>query len=107
MAEIYCLHGQKVKALEEFKKYVNLIVRFLCGEIEYLQNDSYLDRLDVWFKKSLLDGNFSREKGTVYNTLLMAFEASQFELLKEEEAFIDLKKMVNEEAWIWREDANG
>lgn len=96
MAEIYCYHGEKENALEQFEKYVNLIVRFLRGEIEYLQNDSYLDRLNVWFKKSLLDGNFSREKGTVYTTLLMAFETSQFELLKEEEAFIELRKMVKE-----------
>lgn len=94
MAEIYCYHGQKVKALEQFEKYVNLVVRFLRGKIGYLQNDSYLDRLDVWFKKSLLDGNFSREKGTVYNTLLMAFEASEFSILKEEEAFKVLRKKV-------------
>ena len=96
MAEVYCYHGEKTKALEQFGKYVNLIVRFLRGEIAYLQNDDYLDRLDVWFKKSLLDGNFSREKGTVYNALLMDFEMPQFELLKEDEAFIELRKMVSE-----------
>ncbi len=96
MAEIYCYHGEKAKALAQFEKYVDLILRFLRGEIDYLQNDSYLNRLEAWFKKSLLDGNYSREKGTVYNTLLMAFEAPEFNSLNEEEAFIDLKKMVKE-----------
>ena len=96
MAEIYCYHGEKTKAMEQFKKYVELISRFLWGEINYLQSDNYLDRLNVWFKKSLLDGNFPREKRTVYDTLLLAFEAPEFEILKEEEVYMDLLKSVKE-----------
>lgn len=96
MAEIYCQHGEREKAMEQFSSYVELISKFLRGEINYLQNDSYLDRLDVWFKRSSLEGSFPREKKTVHDSLLRAFEASEFELLKEEEAFMALKKSVRE-----------
>ena len=96
MAEIYCFHGENAKALEQVEQFVNLMLRFLRGEIEYLQNDSYLDRLNVWFKQSILDGNYSRDKVTVRNTLLMLLETPTFDVLKDEEIFRNLKKKVKE-----------
>ncbi len=98
MAAIYCQHGEKEKALEQFERYVRTNMRYLQGEIDYLQSDKYLDKLDVWFRRSLLDGNFSREKGTVHNTLLMLFEKPEFELIKNEARF----KVLYGEVLDWK-----
>lgn len=96
MAVIYCQHGEKAKAIEQFKKYVELIKNFLQGQYSYLKGDQYLDRLDVWFEKSILDGNFQKEKKVVYDNLCSAFSAPDFEIIKDEEEFIFLQKNVKE-----------
>lgn len=96
MTEIYSYHGETLKALEQFEKYVRTNLKYLQGKINYLQSDEYLDKLDVWFRRSLLDGNFSREKGTVYNTLLMFFEKPEFELIRNEAKFKELYSEVLE-----------
>ena len=62
MAETYCHHGEKQKAIEMLEKYVDLYERYLCGQIGYMQNDDYLDRLHMWCENSSSAGNFPREK---------------------------------------------
>ncbi len=94
MAVLYCYHGQNNKAMTQLTRYVELISKYLCGEINYLQSDTYFDKLDVWFRQSLLDGNFPREKAIVYDMLVSVFEAPEFGILKGEEAFMSLQKKV-------------
>ncbi len=92
MAEIYCHHGEKEKAVGQLTKYVDLLERFLCGQISYLQSDNYLDRLHIWFEKSVLSGSFPREKKTVHEGMILALKAPIFDILKSEETFVTLQK---------------
>lgn len=96
MAEIYSYHGEKKRAVEQLTRYVEVIERFLNGEIRYLQNDAYLDRLHIWFEGSVLSGNFPREKRTIYDGMIQALESPTFDILKNEEAFLALKKRARE-----------
>ncbi|MBO5337562.1 MAG: helix-turn-helix transcriptional regulator [Lachnospiraceae bacterium] len=92
MAEVYSYYGEKEKAIEQLTKYVEVFERFLNGQISYLQSDYYLDRLHIWFEKSVLSGNFPREKKTVYDGMLLALKAPAFDDLKGEDAFVALQK---------------
>lgn len=92
MAEIYSYHGEKEKAIHQLERYVDLFEQVLRGEIQYLQGDAYLDRLGALFEKSVLSGSFPREKRTIYDGMMLALQATAFEMLKEEEAFLSLQK---------------
>lgn len=92
MAEIYSYHGEKEQAIGQLTKYVEIFEKVLHGQISYLQSDDYLDRLHIWFERSVLSGDFPREKGTIYDGMMMALEAPVFDGLKEEDAFLELQK---------------
>ncbi len=96
MADIYCYHGKKEKAIEQLTRYVELIESFLDGQIGYLQSDSYFERLNICFEKSILGGNFAREKKTVYDGLVLALEVPALSNLQDEEAFKALQRKVRE-----------
>ena len=101
MADIYCQHGKKKEAVEQLKKFTDMTLRFLRGDGAHLKCDEYFDRLNVWHEKNILGGNLPREKKLIYDSLRLIFEAPQFELLKEEPAFISLKKSVLESGKVW------
>lgn len=96
MAEIYCYHGEKEKAIEQLIRYEALIESFLTGRIGYLQSDNYFERLNIWFEKSILSGNFAREKKTVCEAVIMALESPLLNGLKGEKDFIKLKKQARD-----------
>lgn len=96
MAEIYCYHGEKDKAIKQLAKYVEIIEMYLCGKTGYLQSDNYFDRLHIWYEKSILSSKFPREKKTVYNGMLAALNAPAFDSVKGEEAYLLLQKKVME-----------
>lgn len=96
MAQIYCYHGETDKAIEQLTKYVELVERYLCGKIGYMQSDSYLDRLHLWYEKSILSGNFPREKRIVYDAMMMDLTVPAFGCLKCEEAYLALQKRAKD-----------
>ena len=96
MAEIYAYHGEKKWAIEQLTRYVEVTERVLSGEINYLQSDDYLDRLHIWFEGSVLSGNFPRDKRIIYDGMIRDLEASKFDILKNDNAFLALQKKEKE-----------
>lgn len=92
MAEVYCCHGEKQKAIEMLAKYVDLYERYLSGKIGYMQDDDYLDKLHMWCENSISAGSFPREKKTVYFSMIAALEAPVFDGLYGEEDYLNLLK---------------
>ena len=96
MAGVYCFHGEKGKALVQLIKYVELLENYLMGKVGYLQNDTYLDKLEFWYEKSILSARFPREKRTVYMGMMKELTAPVFDSLKEEEAYKILLEKAKE-----------
>ncbi len=96
MAEIYCYHGKQDKAIEQLTKYVEMQERYLRGEVGYLQGDNYLDRLHIWYEKSILSGSFPREKRTLYTEIVQELTAPTFDCLKCKEAYVALLNRVKD-----------
>jgi len=96
MAKVYAYHNEKRKTVEELSRYVSIFERVLRGEISYLQSDGYMDRLHIWFEESALTGGFPREKGTIYEAVVHALEAPEFDLLKSFESFLTLQARVKD-----------
>lgn len=94
MAEVYCEHEKKERALEQLSKYVELQEEFLLGKVDYLQDDSYFERLHVWYEKSILSGSFPRGKRTVYVSMMQALNAPALACLAKEEAYKNLLEKV-------------
>ena len=94
MAGIYCLHGEKEKGFEQFKRYVDLTLDFLQGDAQYLCCDDYFDRLDVWVEGNVIGGQLPRGKKLVCDGLRMSFDAPEFAILQKEKAFQALQKHV-------------
>ena len=94
MAQVYCYHGEKELAIEQLTRYVDVIERYLAGQINYLQSDDYLDRLQVWFDRSVMSNNFPREKGTVCDSMLVTFKSKAYDILRSEKDFMELEDKV-------------
>lgn len=101
MAAVYCQHGEKKKAVEQFQKYADLTVHFLREKESHLECDAYFDRLTIWFEKNILGGNLPRDKKLIYDSLLLTFDAPEFEMLRTEPAFLCLQKSVKEIGKVW------
>lgn len=96
MAEVYCFHRETEKAIEQLSYYVELYEQYLLGKTGFMQEDNFLDRLHIWCKKSILSGNFPREKRTVYNGMLAELVAPVFECLKGEQSYLKLLKKAKD-----------
>lgn len=95
MAIVFCKHHKKQEAIEQIEKYVLITLSFLEKEESHLQSDSYFDRLGVWFERTALGDSLPRDKKLILQSVKQSLETPTFEILKKEEAFINLKAMVN------------
>lgn len=99
MAEIYCQHGKYEMSLEQLERYVTITEKYIIGKITYIGWDKFLDRLHVWFERTLLAGSYPIEKKVVCERLCIAMEAPAFAELRGQERFETLRKRVKEVLW--------
>lgn len=94
MTIIYCEHDKKREAIEQLQKYIRLSMQFLESDDNYLKEDEYFNRLDIWVEKTMLAGNIPRDKKMIYDSILLSFDTPSFEILKDEQDFVKLKNSV-------------
>ncbi|MGN0155375.1 MAG: helix-turn-helix domain-containing protein [Lachnospiraceae bacterium] len=91
-AIIYCMQGNKEKALVYLQRFADAIGNLLTKEVPMLQGDSYFTMLDSWIQESEFSGNLPRDKKVIWDSAIQALEHPALSLLEKEEAFIKIKQ---------------
>lgn len=96
VAIVYCLHGNKEKALEYLGQFVKATEILLSGETPFLHGDSYFTRLDTWIRELDLSGNLPRDKKVIWDSAILGLENPAFAILEKEKAYIELKEELSQ-----------
>lgn len=91
-AIIYCMQGNKEKALVYLQRFADAIGNLLTKEVPMLQGDSYFTMLDSWIQESEFSGNLPRDKKVIWDSAIQALEHPALSLLEKEEAFVNIKQ---------------
>lgn len=91
-AVIYCMQGDREKALAYLQRFADAIGNLLTMEVPMLQGDSYFTMLDSWIQESEFSGNLPRDKKVIWDSAIQALEHPALHLLEKEEAFINIKQ---------------
>lgn len=91
-AIIYCMQGNREKALVYLQRFADAIGNLLENEVPMLQGDSYFTMLDSWIQESEFSGNLPRDKKVIWDSAIQALEYPALGLLEKEEAFINIKQ---------------
>lgn len=93
-AIMYCVQGNKGKALEYLERFVKAIVSLLSEETPVLHGDSYFTRLDTWIQKLELSGNLPRDKKVIWDSAIQALANPAFAVLETEKAYMEMKEKL-------------
>lgn len=104
-AAAFCYHDKKAEALAQLKKYAGLSVQFLKSNDNYIKEDDYFDRLNLWIEKTTLSGNTPRNKKIIYDSLLSSLNIPAFNILKDEPEFKTIRECIEQSSSCLLPDA--